>query len=1040
VALVAVGWAGVLVLGGCGPEEPARSPEPEEPAAQAPPAEAAGPAAPPAAVERDWPAAELRTGGELQAALDRGHVHTYRLPLEAGRFLRLQVEQLGVDVELSLRDSNGELLLTADRLTFDRGPELLMVVAESSGTHSLDVAAFPGSGPGRYEARIEALQPASDRDRRAADTYRRFLEARSLPRKDRLRVWGDALAVWRRLGEPILEGEVLFMMGRDHHLHAEYRLAVAPQRQAAAAFARGGDRRWEALASSGLGATLLARGDVEEALEVYRTALRVAREMEDVRTVVAILNGLALAHLRLGEIQEGLSQYQAALEILPEDDRATRPHVLHNLGVFHSVLFHDHERGKELLTAARDLWHDTPGHRQWKARTLSQLARIAEEQGRSEEARTYIEQALAVREGLDPCGRATHLARLGLLEEVDGDRDAADSRLAEAYEVLEETACPRNDVTVHLVAALIAERRDDHETALARYERARRLAVTQGDRTRLAESLTGIAKAERALGRDREALYASRAALSILEQVRPTLLREDLRTAYFATAQDRFDFQIDLLTELGAREEAWATAERARAQALRDLLLEAGVGLRQSADPDLAAREQTLQRRLKVLEKGLLDSAPEPSAETLEARRRQIDSWVEELETVRGEIRRRSPAFAAVSQPEPISLAEAQRELLDDDTLLLEYRLGEEASWLWAITRGSFDGFVLPPRTEIEDVAREAARWTRSLQWPGRTPPPLCELSRTILGPVADALEGRRLVVVPDGVLEELSFAALPHPIDSTDPADCSDAEPLVASHEIVHLPSAAALLAQRRRLAGREPVAGWLAMVADPVYGPDDARLGRRSGPRPALLTELPAARFGRLPHSGQEAAAILAGLPRSKTFAVTGLDASKETVTGGSLARHRIVHFATHGVLNPEQPLLSFLALSHVSAGGRPVDGELYAHEIYDLELPAELVVLSACDTALGRQVRGEGLVSGLPRAFLYAGAARVLVSLWPVQDRSTRDLMELFYRGLVEAGLPPGRALQDAQRSLWRAGRPPHQWAGFVLQGDWRPLPPF
>lgn len=1043
MCLAAMGCGAVLVVGSCGPAAREGAAEPEAPEVQDPAAEAVESteaAEPPPPVERDWPATELRPGGAVEAELDRQETHVYRLPLEAGQFLRVRVEQVGVDVELRLRSPQGELLLAADRLIYDRGPELAMAVAGASGAHVLEVAAFPRSGPGRYQARIESLRPASDRDRLAALTYGRFLGASSLPREERLRAWNEVLGTWRRLREPVLEGETLFMIGRDHHMHAENRLAVPAQRDAAAAFVRGGDRRWATLASSGLGATLLAIGEVEEALEVYRAALEVARETGDVRIEVAILNGLALAHLRRGEIQEGLSQYQALLEILPADDRATRPHALHNLGVFSSVLFHDHERGRELLTEARDLWSDTPGHRRWKARTLSQLARIAEVEGEPLEARIYIEEALALREGLDPCGRATQLARLGLLDEEAGDRDAADSRLAEADEALGETACPRNEVTVKLVEGVVAEGRGEDAVALARYERARELAMAQGDQTRLADSLWGIAKAERSLGRGRAGLEASRAGLAILEGVRPTLFREDLRTAYFATAQDRFDFQIDLLTELGAREEAWTTAERARAQALRDLLLEAGAGLRQTGDPELAARERTLQGRLDLTEKALLDSVSEPSAEALRERRREMESLVEELETVRGEIRRRSPAFAAMSRPEPISLDDVQEKLLDEDTVLLEYRLAAEESWLWAISRHSFDAFRLPPRSEIEAIAREAARWTHSLRWPDRIPPPLCELSRVVLGPLADMLAGQRLVVIADGALEELSFAALPLPVDGEDGEGCDHGRLLVESHEVVYLPSVGTLAAQRRLLAGRAPAPGWMAMVADPVYTPDDERLRPGAGPRPAhLVTPLPG-RFERLRYAGEEAQAVLSRMPRSKTLAVTGLDASEETVSGGALARHRIVHFATHGVLNAEQPLLSFLALSQVSAGGRPVDGALYAHEIYDLNLPAELVVLSACDTALGRPVRGEGLVSGLPRAFLYAGAARVLVSLWPVQDRSTRDLMELFYRGLVEEGLPPGRALQDAQRALWQEGRPPYQWAGFVLQGDWRPLPPF
>ena len=162
---------------------------------------------------------------------------------------------------------------------------------------------------------------------------------------------------------------------------------------------------------------------------------------------------------------------------------------------------------------------------------------------------------------------------------------------------------------------------------------------------------------------------------------------------------------------------------------------------------------------------------------------------------------------------------------------------------------------------------------------------------------------------------------------------------------------------------------------------------------------------------------------------------------MTGGALRGFRILHFAAQGTLNPEQPLLSALVLSQLDPAGRPVEGALSASEIYDLDLPAELVVLSACETALGREVPGEGLVSGLPRAFLYAGAARVLVSLWAVDYWSTRDLMIRFYRGIFGRGLAPAKALQEAQRALRQAGLSPSQWAGFVLLatgGHCRPSP--
>jgi tetratricopeptide (TPR) repeat protein len=961
--------------------------------------------------ERDWPPGELRSGGgPVAAALGPGEVHRYRLPLEKGALLRLVVDQQGIDAVVALRDPGGALVLQADRLINDRGLELVLAVAAAAGVHTLVLQGLPGSGPGRYTARIEALRPASEADRRSAEAYRIFTGAEGLEPDEATERWTQALATWRELGEVALAAEAQARMARQHTDLGERQQAIHLYGEAAAGFARAGNPRWEAIARNGLGANLLPLGEAREAAEQYARALALARRAGDRLNEAKALHGLGQAFQNQGELQQALDRYRGALRLWPKGERM-RPNTLHQLGVLHARFLHEERRGGELLLQARDTWG--PGDEPRKASTLSQLGRIAFEQGRLDEARQSFEEALKLRGG-SGCSSAIVLARLALVEDRQGARAAAGARRAEALRILGSEACPRSEPTVHLLLAELAERRSEYAAARAGYRRCEALFTRLGDRMGVAESLAGVARSERALGDRRAALEASRRVLEIFEGVRPTVLSEDLRTSFFSGAREAFDLHIDLLLELGEEEAAWTTAERARARALGDLLAEAGAGLRRDAPPGLAARERALQRELNALESRRLATG-ESNAERLRSLAESIDARVAELEVLRGELRRRSPHYASLTRPEPVSLAAVRRELLDGESVLLEYRLAETASTVWAVTREELAAFHLPPRRTIELLAGQAGTWTRSLEWPGRNPPPLCELSRILLGPVARYFGHRRLVVVAEGALETLSFAALPVPAH---PAACATAPVLMDSHEIVSLPSAATLLAQRRLLAGRKPAPGWLAVLADPAYGPD-----RR-----------------RLPASAWEARDIAAGLPAGKVFVATGSAASRQTVTGGALRGFRILHFAAHGDLNAEQPLLSALALAERDPMGRPVRGTLPAHEIYDLDLPADLVVLSACETALGREVPGEGLVSGLPRAFLYAGAARVLVSLWEVEDRSTRDLMVLFYRGLFDRGLPPARALQEAQSALRRSGRPPHQWAGFVLLGDWRPLPPF
>jgi CHAT domain-containing protein len=193
---------------------------------------------------------------------------------------------------------------------------------------------------------------------------------------------------------------------------------------------------------------------------------------------------------------------------------------------------------------------------------------------------------------------------------------------------------------------------------------------------------------------------------------------------------------------------------------------------------------------------------------------------------------------------------------------------------------------------------------------------------------------------------------------------------------------------------------------------------------------------RIPRLPGTRREAAAITALVPTTERKQALDFEASRVTATSEELSQYRIIHFATHGLLNSQHPELSGIVLSLVDAQGKPQDGFLRLHEIYNLKLPAELVVLSACQTGLGKEIKGEGLV-GLTRGFMYAGAARVMASLWKVDDRATAELMKQFYQGMVKDGLRPAAALRAAQVAMWKQQRwqEPYYWAAFVLQGEWK-----
>jgi CHAT domain-containing protein len=308
-------------------------------------------------------------------------------------------------------------------------------------------------------------------------------------------------------------------------------------------------------------------------------------------------------------------------------------------------------------------------------------------------------------------------------------------------------------------------------------------------------------------------------------------------------------------------------------------------------------------------------------------------------------------------------------------------------------------------------------------------------------------------VIVADGTLQYIPFAMLPHPALGKN-------QPLIVGHEVVSLPSASALAIQRAELAGRKPAPKMLAVIADPVFDRSDARLKtlatEASDKEQAQTIALDDGRsiehlaeksdynpggttrrvIPRLPFTRQEATRLLALTPKQSSFGAIDFQASRETVLKGDLSQYRYVHFATHGLLDSERPGLSSLVLSMVDEQGKAQDGFLRANDIYNLKLPAELVVLSACQTGLGKEIKGEGLV-GLTRGFMYAGAARVVVSLWNVNDKATAELMTKFYEKMLKKGERPAAALRGAQVEMWRQKQwqSPYYWAAFTMQGEWR-----
>ncbi|HVG07411.1 MAG TPA: CHAT domain-containing tetratricopeptide repeat protein [Thermoanaerobaculia bacterium] len=935
-----------------------------------------------------------------------------------------------------------------------------------------------GSADGRKKALAEYLR-ASVLFREAPDQARALYAAAVLARltgdtRQALALGERVLPLWQSLGDRLWEaatrneiGLDLWMLGRGDEARVSFDTARSLQQEIGDRYGEGASlsnlclmdlsagelraglacyeralpllREVQAGSLEGAALTNVGRvhdvlGEPDEALASYEEALTRLQSLGDRNGMARTLNQMGVLYREMGELQEALARYGKALEVFRElGDRRWQSRALHNLGTVYHALGEPQQALASYETALR-LGREA-GDREGEAATLANLGQVQLRLGDPRTALELHRQALELYRAIgDRRGEGNALLDAGRASAALGDAAAGMASLNKAVALLHEVGDLAGEAEALRALGEAHADQAGAEGALATLERALGIARAARQPAGEAQTLFALARTERRLGRSAEARAHAEAALAVGESLRSRIGNPDLRASFSATQHGTYELLIDLLMEAhrsapaaGHDRAALEVAERARARTLLELLGEAGVDPGKGADPALLEGRTLLQRRLSAKAARALSEKAGPARTALEQEQEVI---LRELDLAEAEIRRGNPAYAALTRPEPLRASEVQA-LLDADTVLLVYSLGEARSFLWKVTPDAVEPHELPGRAAIEAAARRVHEGLSELDVEDRARESgeAAELAKLLLAPVAGKLEGKRLAVIADGALHYVPFGALP----VSDPKD-SDAVPvpLLERHEIVHLPSASALAAQRKRLSPPSPESGWITVLADPVFDAMDPRVTGKEVSAASGQARRDIV-FERLPASRSEAEAIAALAPPGKAALALDFEASRSRVLG--LSGFRVVHFATHGVLDAERPALSGLALSMVGPDGSAQEGFLHLRDIYGLRLDADLVVLSGCRTALGRELRGEGLV-GLTRGFLYAGAPRVVASLWKVEDRATSELMTRFYRALWEEGLAPAAALRSAQLSLRRERRwrDPYFWAGFVLQGAW------
>lgn len=983
----------------------------------------------------------LPPGALLQRDLPTGRMRFQRVFLRAGQYLGGVVQPDGVDLAVCVLDPAGRPLLGLDGPGIS--PEPIAVIAATTGEHRIEVrSAGTARLDGRYRVNLEAprLPSAADRKRVAAAFQlsaggRRGLTAEALPELQ------QSLRLWESLGDARQSAVARFWLGRVRHFQEDYAAALLQYEKALSVFQARGDRLGEAIVLDRAGRSHLRRVELPRAFERFQEALRRFREVDDRGGEADVLSNLAIIHRTWGEVQDALSLYGQALTLWHGLGReSAQAIILYNLGELHLAV----GRPRDALDSFRRAF---PLQRDGRQRGLT-LSGAGEAYAQLKLFRAADFAFRRAIELLRKTGRKTDLvtalSRRGSLY-LDMGRTRQALALFEKALRLARAIGDRRGAAVALAGSAQCYNLLGRDAeALRRFEQARSLFLEIGERDAVAATLYRSAQALQNLGQTAAARSAIEQSLGITESLRVEPVRVKLRSSYSALVRARYQLYIDLLMRTGRQALAFEASESARARAILDEIAEAGARVDSDIRADLLALRRDLLGRRRVSEDRRdewLSAEPSPEARRRLAEiEREIAGLEARYDTVLAEIRKASPRYAALTQPRPLTLAEIQTEVLDGDTLLLSYLLGEPKSYVWLVRRGSIEVRELPARSEIEKIAvrlaKSLARSNRREKWQ-ETREALIASGRMLLGPIAGELDAKRLLIVPDGVLLGIPFAALPDPRAGGQRSGSLFPQPLVASHEIATLPSASLLAMLRRQLKGRRPAPHAVAALADPVFAADDLRV-RPAVPRRASVKPggggAPAIPSNRLVHTREEAKAILELVPASEGLLFLDFAANLQAATSPRLSRYRFVHFATHGLIS-ESPERTGIVLSRVDEQGRPQGGFLQAADVYALKLPAELVVLSACRTAQGEEGHGDGL-GLLTRGFLYAGARRVVVSLWDVDDEATAALMARFYRGMLREGLSPAAALRAAQLSISQEKRwqSPYYWAGFILQGDW------
>ncbi|BDC47928.1 hypothetical protein F183_A02440 [Bryobacterales bacterium F-183] len=802
----------------------------------------------------------------------------------------------------------------------------------------------------------------------------------------------QALEAARTINDKPNEARALTRLGQTYLQMEQYAEGLRNLESALPVWRAAGDRFQEALTVHNIATAQWLQGEPTDAIPKFEAALQIRRDINDKIGQIYTLRGISNCYWTMGEAAQALDLSRQALALALETKEPAREADARNaLGLLYALLG-DATRARAEFAQSYAIFQKL-GDPVQAAIAQNNLGWTAIGLRQYDQALEHLTPALAA---LEKAGSRQGMAYA--LQNI-GNAQAGRKQYAAAIPNFERSLKLKQDLgdrwaanyTLHALGETYLAQ-GDTQRGIAMLTQALEGRRTLQDRTGLILTLGSLAHAHRATNDLKTAEAEIREAIAAIELSRANLVSQDLRASYLASKRDFYEFLIDLLASQNRKDEALEIAEQSRGRLLVDRL---GDVLAQVRDTSNTQQERAATQRVNALAARLerLGATPGVKPATEAKLRQDLEAALAAARDAAEQVRKQSPRYASLAEPPKLS-ATAIQKLLAPGDVLIAYSLGTNRSYSWTVTTRAIGLQTLPSRAKIESAIAALSRsiTTRDPNWQSHAANLEAALQlRAIPG-------WRRLIVAAEGPVETVPFAALPALRNS--PVD------------VAYLPSAAALELQRTTPSQPRPQDSIL-VLADPAFEQD-----------------LPRLRFSRL-----EADSIAALAPQ-RTQKALDRDASRRLLLDSSVRNHSILHLATHAIVNPQYPELSRVALSAFDSRGNHLEPSLRLHEIYKLNLRARLVTLSACRTATGSTLPGEGLIS-LTRGFQYAGARSVLATLWDVEDRSTTQWMAAFYKALLVRKQSMSTAVRSAVDAI-RANPEwshPYYWAGFVLQGEWR-----